>query len=124
MLSRYGNENVVTISNTQGILPVGVLAGRSRYPSRQRLFGAIRDLSAEAWFVSATEIALGLDAPIVSNIALLGAVVRTGLLPISTDEIIDDLRGTLPSDKLELNCQALRHGLEACSQDYCPQPAT
>lgn len=123
MLSRYGNESVVTLSNTQGMLPVGVLAGRSRYPSEPELFGAIRDLSAKAWFVPATEIALELDAPIVSNIALLGAVVRTGLLPISQDEIIDDLKKTLPPDKLDLNVQALRRGLDACSQDHCSLPS-
>ena len=120
LLSRYGNENVVTLSNTQGILPVGVLAGRSKYPGEKNLFGAIRDLSAMAWFVPATEIALELEAPIVSNIVLLGAVVGTGLLPISKEEVIDDLRGTLPSDKLELNFQALQRGLETCSQGSCP----
>ena len=114
MLSRYGNEEVVTLSNTQGILPVGVLAGRSRYPGQEQLFGAIKELSARAWFVPATDIGLELAAPIVSNIALLGALVRTGLLPISQAEVIEDLKNTVPPDKLELNCRALQRGLEDC----------
>lgn len=114
MLSKFGNEQIVTLSNTQTTLPVGVLAGRSRYPDREALHGAIEELSRKAWFVPATDIAVELGAPIVSNIVLLGALTGAGLLPITEDEVKEDMRATFPPAKLELNFQALRRGMETC----------
>lgn len=112
MLSKFGNEQIFTLSNTQISLPVGVLAGRSHYPDNEKLSAAIQNLSRKAWFVPATQIALELNAPIVSNIVLLGALLGSNLLPISRDEVEQDMRSTFPANKLELNYQALRRGFE------------
>ena len=115
LLSKFGNEQIVTLSNTQSVYPVGVLAGRSQYPNAQKLRDAIKELSQSAWFIPATEIAVELNAPIVSNIVLLGALLGTGLLPISEDEVKEDMRTTFPPSKLELNYQALQRGIETCA---------
>ena len=115
MLSMFGNERIVTLSNTKNVLPVGVLAGRSKYPGLAKLQEAIADLSDKASFVPSTEIAVELGAPIVSNIVLLGALLAMGLLPISQEEVKEDMRSTFPASKLELNYTALQRGLEACT---------
>ncbi len=114
LLSKFGNEEVVTLSNTQPTMPVGVLAGRNRYPDDEKLHEAIRQLSHKSWFVPATDIALELEAPIVSNIVLLGALVGAGLLPLGQEEVRAEMRKTFPASKLELNYQALQRGIEAC----------
>ncbi|MBU4606846.1 MAG: 2-oxoacid:acceptor oxidoreductase family protein, partial [Proteobacteria bacterium] len=112
MLSNFGNEKVVTISNTQTTMPVGVLAGRNEYPTEEKLRGAIEELSQRALFVPATDIAVELGAPIVSNIVLLGALLGAKLLPISEEEVKEDMRSTFPAGKLELNYQALQRGID------------
>ena len=112
MLSNFGNEKVVSISNTQTTMPVGVLAGRNEYPSEEKLRGAIQELSQRSLFVPATDIAVELGAPIVSNIVLLGAVLGAKLLPISEEEVKQDMRSTFPAGKLELNYQALQRGID------------
>ena len=115
MLSKFGNEGVVTLSNTQTTMPVGVLAGRSQYPGQEELSKAITELSKQAWFVPATDIAVELGAPIVSNIVLLGALLGAKLLPISEEEVKEDMRSTFPASKLDLNYQALKRGMETTS---------
>ena len=112
LLSNFGNENVVTLSNTQTTMPVGVLAGRADYPNADKLRQAIEDLTAKALFTPATDIAVELGAPIVSNIVLLGALLGAKLLPISEEEVKEDMRSTFPPSKLELNYQALQRGVE------------
>ena len=115
MLTNFGNEQVLTVSNTQSILPVGVLAGRNTYPELDTLKKAIENLSSRAWFVPATDIAVELDSPIVTNIVLLGAMLGAGLLPIEVAEVKKDMENTFAPDKLELNYQALQRGIEITS---------
>ncbi len=111
ILTDYGNQQVRTITNTQPIQPVGVLAGRNRYPGLDELQKAIRELSHRAWFINVTELALGLGAPIVANIILLGCLLGTGALPIEVSEVESEMRATFPPDKLELNLEALKLGI-------------
>ncbi|MEW5913488.1 MAG: 2-oxoacid:acceptor oxidoreductase family protein [Thermodesulfobacteriota bacterium] len=113
MLSLFGNDQVQSISNTQSVLPVGVLAGRSQYPPLARLQEAISELSARAWFVDATVKAVELGAPIVSNIVLLGALLGSGALPVSPEEVRQEMESTFPAGKLALNQKALNLGMEA-----------
>ena len=115
LLSRYGNEQTKTLTNTQTIIPVGVLAGRNRYPKVAVLKKAIEDLSGKAWFVPATEIAVTLNAPIVANIVLLGSLIGSNLLKISEAEVQAEMRNMLPASRLELNYEALEQGIKASS---------
>ncbi len=113
MLAAYGNEQVVTITNTQAIQPVGVLARRNDYPQMDRLTGAIEELSQKAWFVNVTEMAVELGAPIVANIVLLGCLLGAGQLPLEPAEVEQEMQATFPPDKLELNLEAFKKGMAA-----------
>ncbi len=113
MLTSYGNEQVVTISNTQAIQPVGVLARRNDYPELDELTSAMDELSSRAWFVNVTQKAVELGSPIVANIILLGCLLGAEQLPIQTSEVEREMRASFPPDKLELNLQALSMGREA-----------
>jgi indolepyruvate ferredoxin oxidoreductase beta subunit len=86
MLQFYGNPDVLTVTNVQPIYPVGVLSKRVKYPDLDSLTLAIKKLSAETWILNATQIAMDLEAPIVANIVLLGALAGSEALPISSEE--------------------------------------
>jgi len=113
MLSMFGNEDIVTVSNTQSVLPVGVLAGRTKYPGAAELREGIIALSKQASFVPSTDIAVELGVPIVSNIVLLGALLSLGLLPITEEEVKADMASTFAANKVELNYTALQRGSQA-----------
>ncbi len=79
ILSTYGNENVLTISNTQPIYPVGVAAGKAQYPDLHELMEAVQNLSKASWFVNVSQKAIDLGSPIAANIILLGSLIGTGM---------------------------------------------
>ncbi len=117
MLQIYGNPEILTVTNVQPIYPVGVLSKRVEYPKLDSLVQSIRDLSANTWVLNATQIAMELDAPIVANIVLLGALAASEALPISMEEMEEEIRRSFPDSKVELNLKALRAGFQSASQE-------
>lgn len=113
MLNKYGNPNVLCLSNLRAIFPAGVLLGRDQYPGLAKLREAIEILSKSAWFIDATDIALKLGAVVVTNIVMLGALVATKQLPISRQDIEGEIKATLRPSTHELNLKALDMGLNA-----------
>ncbi len=113
ILALYGNEHVVTVSNTEPVYPVGVLAGRAAYPDADELKETISTLSKTAWFLNVSKMAADLGAPIVSNIILVGGLLGTNLMPLTVSEMEHEIEATLPASKIELNIKALHRGIEA-----------
>ncbi|MGB9615970.1 MAG: 2-oxoacid:acceptor oxidoreductase family protein, partial [Desulfomonilaceae bacterium] len=85
VLAQYGGEETVCVVNTRPVHPVDVISGNMEYPSLDALFQRIERLSQTAYMVGATEKALELGNPILSNIILIGAVCGLGLFPINTE---------------------------------------
>lgn len=123
ILNAYGNDNVLTISNTQPIRPVGVAAGRSQYPDLDELQGAIQRLSKAAWFLNVSKMAIDLGSPIVANIILLGSLVGIGKLPLTRAEVGKEIKSTFPRAVVDLNLRALLVGIEAVSSQVSGLPA-
>jgi indolepyruvate ferredoxin oxidoreductase, beta subunit len=110
MLSQYGNSDIVVIANDQEIFTVDVLAGQDHYPNKEELLNAIKLASRMAWIIPATRIAIDLNAPIVTNIVMIGALVGSLALPLKSDEIIDQIKVTVPANQIKLNVEAFKRG--------------
>jgi indolepyruvate ferredoxin oxidoreductase beta subunit len=115
MVQRYANPGTVCISNIYPVVPAGVSANRETYPDPDELKNAVKALCKKAWFIDATSIALELKAPIAMNIVMVGALLGTGQLTLTEDDIKAELRENLPPDRLELNYEALARGMKAVS---------
>jgi len=115
MVQRYANPGTVCISNIYPVVPAGVSANRETYPDMEELKNAVKALCKKAWFIDATSIALDLKAPIAMNIVMVGALLGTGQLTLTEDDIKAELRENLPPDRLELNYEALARGMKAVS---------
>lgn len=115
MVQKYANPGTVCISNTYPVVPAGVSANRDTYPSMDELKSAVTALCKKAWFLDATSIALDLKAPIAMNIVMVGALLGTGQLTLTVDDVKAELRESLPPDRLELNYEALARGMKAVS---------
>jgi indolepyruvate ferredoxin oxidoreductase, beta subunit len=118
MLSLFGNPEIVAITNEREVLPVDVLGGRDHYPDKADLLKAIENACRMAWVVPATQIALELEAPIVANIAMLGALAGTRVLPLEPDLIIEEIRTSVPENRIELNLEAFNRGLSSIKKPY------
>ncbi len=113
MLTAYGNEDVMTVTNTQPVYPVAVLSRRKNYPDPIKIKKTIENLSQSAWLVNVTQMALGLGAPIVANIILLGSLLGIGEVPLHSAEVEEEIRSTFPGSAVDLNLEALKMGTEA-----------
>jgi len=107
-LGDFGNPQVVTIVNPRPIYP----SGDSVYPDIEKIKQLIIELSSKAIFVSATEEALKMGAPIYTNIILLGAFVGAAVLPISSDTMVPILKERFPGEIFDSNLKAFYRGLE------------
>jgi indolepyruvate ferredoxin oxidoreductase beta subunit len=113
LLADYGNENVITVTNTQPVYPVGVLSGRADYPAVADLEKTIESLSRSAWMLNVTRMALDLGTPIVANIILLGGLLGIDQLPLTHEEVQEEIKASFPPSAAQLNLKALRAGSEA-----------
>jgi len=111
MLQRYGNPEVVCVTNTHPVLTVGALSKKEEYPDLGELRGAIEKLSRSAWFIDATNIALKLGTPIVVNIVMVGALIGSGQLALERIDIENEMRDIFPPEKMGLNLRALEMGI-------------
>ena len=111
VLAQYGNSEVTVIANSRPIQPLAVTTGAADYPKREQVASILKQLSSQAWLIDATDIALDLGASILTNMVMLGALAGSGVLPTGPDRFEDELRESLPADKLEMNLEAFRRGM-------------
>jgi len=113
MVTLFGNPEVLTLTNTEPINPVGVLSKRLQYPDLEKLRKAVEKHSGTAWFVDATKLALHLKTAIVANLVMLGALSAIGVIPVTREDVEEEIRSTFPSTKVNLNLTAMRTGIKA-----------
>lgn len=106
-LVEYGNPAVITIVNPRPFYPSGGVA----YPDLSEVRKTIEKMSSKTRYVQATEEALRMGNPIYTNIILLGAVVGSGILPLSRESMIPLLEERFPDKLLDININAFNKGM-------------
>jgi indolepyruvate ferredoxin oxidoreductase beta subunit len=116
ILMTYGNRDVNVLVNTRPIHPVSVIAGEFNYPKFEDVKKALDSLSSRVWLIDATEEAMKLGNPILSNIIMIGAISGLGLLPIGPKDFLTVIRDTFPEKLLDVNRQAFEIGQKKVSK--------
>jgi indolepyruvate ferredoxin oxidoreductase beta subunit len=106
----YGNAKVKVLVNTRAIHPVGVIAGDFEYPPLESIENGLKELTPHVWVMDATEEAMKLGNPILSNIIMIGAVSGLNLLPVGMAEFKSVIRDFFPEKLLEVNRRAFEIG--------------
>jgi indolepyruvate ferredoxin oxidoreductase beta subunit len=112
VLTVYGNPQVCVMSNARPVYPIGVITGELSYPSEENIQVAFQRLSKAFWIIDATSAALALGNPVLSNIVMIGALAKTGLLPIDRRMFEKEIKKTLAADKCAVNLKAYDAGGE------------
>lgn len=110
-LRDYGNPEVKVITNTRPLLPIGVNAGNLQYPAADEIKSWINEMSAEAWFLDATEEALKMGNPVLGNVILAGALAGTKELPLERDVFERTMAERFSGDALNKNLAAFDYGM-------------
>ncbi len=110
VMAGYGNPETKVLSNSRPVYPVGVIAGDQKYPSKDELSEAMLKLSKDVIFIDATDEALRLGEPILSNVIMMGAIAGLNDLPFDTPDFAEVVAGTFKKEKQELNIRAFELG--------------
>lgn len=120
VLGTWGNPSVVVISNTRPSYPFDVTSGSADYPKLDEIIHAAQKLSSRALFIDASEIALQMGAPVLTNTIMSGVAIGLELFPISENDFIAVLKKQFDDKKFELNLTAFKKGLEIASDSEKP----
>ena len=112
VLPTYGHPGVTVITNDRPLPPLGVLAGQERYPTPAELKATLTGLCGRLYWLPATAAASQMGNPILANLIMLGALLATGLVPLTPAQVEVVLGEMFPAKRLAPNQAALRKGLE------------
>jgi indolepyruvate ferredoxin oxidoreductase beta subunit len=109
-LGTYGQPEVRVLANSRPIVPINVLSGQASYPETEKIRDALRDLAQQVWWIPASETALRLGNPVLANMVMLGALIGTGLLPLTAEDFEALARKQWEDRRAAVNLQAVREG--------------
>jgi len=109
-MTQYGNVETAVVSNTRPVYPVGVICGDLNYPSMDELNASLSQLCSNIHFIGATEEAIKLGNPILSNVIMIGAVAGLGVLPVDDSDFEKIMSAYLPAEKMGVNIQGFNLG--------------
>ncbi|MBR5089431.1 MAG: indolepyruvate oxidoreductase subunit beta [Ruminiclostridium sp.] len=104
----YLKKGGTAIVNTHPIMPVTAALTGSDYDGADML-GYIGRNAAKSEFVDGDKAISEISSPKVLNMVMLGAAVRSGLLPFTLEEIESTMKATVKPQFAELNSKALRY---------------
>jgi indolepyruvate ferredoxin oxidoreductase beta subunit len=116
VLKDYGNPDVVMLSNTRPIHPVGVIAGDLDYPPIEQIKQWASELTARAWFIDATDRAMEMGSPILGNVMMIGALCGIEVLPVGRDEFEKVISQGMKPEKIRINLAAFDLGQSLVSR--------
>ena len=109
----YLKKGGLAIINTRVTAPVEVVSGMRSYPDMEKMLGLLRSVTDNIHLFDATGIAEEAGDPITTNIVMLGAITRSGLLPYGEEAVVETLKTGLKPRFLEMNMRAFELGKKA-----------
>jgi indolepyruvate ferredoxin oxidoreductase beta subunit len=110
------NADTVVITNTAPLPPFTVAIGKGTYPDIQRLQGLIGNKTARLIAFDAQALAKQAGNIMSLNMVLLGALIQTGIMPVSADNVKEAIRTSTKKAFVDINIKAFELGFEAAAK--------
>jgi indolepyruvate ferredoxin oxidoreductase beta subunit len=110
------NRDTVVITNLAPTPPFTVAIGKGTYPDLERIQDLIRAKTARLIAFDAVVCAKEAGNVMAVNIVLLGALIQTGILPISARQIQETIRTKTKAAFVEVNLRAFDLGMAAAAK--------
>jgi indolepyruvate ferredoxin oxidoreductase beta subunit len=107
------NANTVVITNLAPLMPYTVNIGQGVYPDLKELQELIRNKTAGLIAFNAAALAEEVGNSLSVNMVLLGALIQTGVLPLSVDEVKEAMKTKTKKAFLDSNLKAFDLGFSA-----------
>jgi indolepyruvate ferredoxin oxidoreductase beta subunit len=108
----YLAKNSVVVLNSGVVLPYTVFLGQSKYPSQEDILAKLKKVTKHIIVLDALQLAEKAGDLQAVNVAMMGALFGTGLLPISTETAKATIKSRFPSQAAATNLKAFDMGYE------------
>ncbi len=110
------NPNTVVITNLAPLMPFTVNIGQGVYPDLKELQELIRKKTAKLIAFNAAELAKEAGNVLSVNMVLLGALIQTGILPLTVENVKEAMQRKTKQQFLESNIKAFDLGYSAAEK--------
>jgi indolepyruvate ferredoxin oxidoreductase beta subunit len=107
------NSNTVVITNLAPLMPFTVNIGMGVYPNLKELQELIQQKTAKLIAFNAAALAEEAGNSLAVNMVLLGALIQTGILPLSVEDVKQAMKTKTKKAFLDSNLQAFDLGYSA-----------
>ena len=109
------NSKTVVITNLAPLMPFTVNIGQGVYPDLKKLQELIAKKTARFIAFNAAALAEEAGNSLAVNMVLLGALIQTGVLPLSVEEVKTAMRTKTKKAFLDINLKAFDLGYSAAA---------
>ena len=106
----------VVVTNTAPLMPFTVNIGQGKYPDLAELQRLIREKTARLIAFNAAALAKDAGNVLAVNMVLLGALVQTGVLPFSADQVKEAMKRKTKPEFLDTNLKAFDMGYDTAAK--------
>jgi indolepyruvate ferredoxin oxidoreductase beta subunit len=110
------NSNTVVITNLAPLMPFTVNIGQGVYPDLRELQELIRKKTAKLIAFNAADLAKQAGNVLAVNMVLLGALIQTGILPLTVDHAKEAMQRKTKQQFLDSNLKAFDLGYSAAEK--------
>ncbi|WP_054032304.1 indolepyruvate oxidoreductase subunit beta [Desulfatitalea tepidiphila] len=110
------NRETVVITNLSPVPPFTVAIGKGAYPDLAHIQDLIRAKTRQLIAFDAVALAKAAGSAMALNIVLLGALLQTGRLPITAEQLETAIRTKTKKAFVDNNLKAFRLGYEAAER--------
>ena len=107
------NAGTVVITNLAPLMPFTVNIGQGVYPNLKELQDLIRAKTSKLIAFNAAELAKQAGNALGVNMVLLGALIQTGVLPLTVDNVKEAMKRKTKQQFLDSNLKAFELGYSA-----------
>jgi indolepyruvate ferredoxin oxidoreductase beta subunit len=109
----YLKEDGLALVNSRITAPVEVISGMVPYPPKNKLLSLLNKVTKNVYDFDATKLAEEAGDSIATNVVMLGALSKSGVLPYDEEILLKTLEESLHPRFLELNMRAFNLGKNA-----------
>ena len=110
------NANTSVITNLAPLPPFTVVIGRGTYPDLEQAQDLIKAKTGRLIAFDAVELATKAGSVMSVNIVLLGALIQTGMVPISRSSLEEAIRTKTKPAFVDMNLEAFDLGFSAAQR--------
>ncbi len=109
----YLKSQGAIFSNTEALPPVSVCLGKACYPLFETIEEKAKTCAGKTWFLPLRTLGQQAGAVQSGNLAMLGALCASGLLPFGPDALMDGIRAFMRPALVDVNLKAVELGVAA-----------